>query len=155
MDTPALTLRSEDGATAALYTDSACTEQTAATSPFSSTVIADLTADTLTDDGTYHYYAGVEDTAGNRSCSSPLLYTYDSISPTVIIIKSGTEYRAVADETATAQSLDSTAAASCSSSTTGTAYTPGASVTVSGDGRCFIFTDSAGNVAAAHTDGRD
>ena len=28
VDTPALTLRSEDGATAALYTDSACTEQT-------------------------------------------------------------------------------------------------------------------------------
>ena len=151
--TPTFTVTTENRAAAGLYTDAACTETAGSPVTLGSTdTTAAITTDTLTEDGTYTFYARSEDRAGNTTCSEGISYTLDTTPPSVIIIQSGNDYRAVANEDTTAISADSTAKASCTTSTTGTAYTPGDALTDADGNRCFVFTDTAGNKAAGHTD---
>ena len=91
------------------------------------------------------------------SHSATLEIIVDFTRPTVTVVEptDGKVY-AYANETAEVKTKDNVASADCTN-TTSTAsgwsdYTPdGTTVSFSGDGRCFIFTDVAGNTKAAHT----
>ena len=74
---------------------------------------------------------------------------------TVVETTTGTIY-AYADEVATIRTKDTTASADCTDSTTTTGvdwsdYNPMHKVSFTGTGRCFVFTDNAGNKTAAHS----
>ena len=150
-DTPTFSVTTEADTTVTLHKGNGCTDPISDAQAFT-TATDTITADTLTDDGAYTITAEAEDTAGNTACSEAADYLLDTEAPAVIIIRSGNDYRAVADEETTALSADSTAKASCQTTTSGSAYTPGDAVTDANGNRCFIFTDTAGNKEAAHTD---
>ena len=113
-------------------------------------------------DGPHCFFAVYKPTGASGS-SAPTSHSdaaeiiVDTTRPTATVVEpTAGEVYAYADEATTAKTKNNVASADCIN-TTSTAsgwsdYTPnGATVSFSGVGRCFIFSDTAGNTRAAHT----
>ena len=89
--------------------------------------------------------------------SDPFEIIIDTTRPTITVVEPATgSVYAYANETTTAKTKDNIAAENCTDSTSTVSgwsdYTlDGTVVSFSGSGRCFIFSDTAGNTKAAHT----
>ena len=100
---------------------------------------------------------GANDTSTLSTHSDLFEITVDTVRPTVTVVEQTTDsVYAYANETTTSKTKDNIAAENCTDSTSTASgwsdYTlDGTAVTFSGSGRCFIFTDVAGNKRAAHT----
>ena len=105
-----------------------------------------------------HSLNSLADGTGSNTTSTGFELVLDRTAPTVSIVETttGTVYAYANEMTPTVKTKNNVATGSCTDSTstaTGWSdYTPnGTTVTFSGSGRCFIFTDIAGNTKAAHT----
>ena len=92
--------------------------------------------------------------------SDPFEIIIDTTRPPVTVIEPVTgQIYAFTNETVTVKTRNNVTAGNCTDSTSTASgwsnYTPdGTTVSFSGSGRCFIFTDIAGNTKAAHTNAR-